>query len=242
MPAYMPLRVLVVLAAVALPNVPLAGSALGPVHAQTPEAAAIGTVYAAPGKRVLVRRTNRAGRYAMIWLQNGMMESSAMNDPILVERYSFGWQALDVVNFGCRPTGHGIDVETAHALMRGLPARVNHRPCVEMESDIGPADQIEAVREIERGSGLHPWVAVSGGYALADWYGGGGGEHLYARRRGRWTLIAGGGGSMDAGILRAFGVPMAASCELAGWSASGPACPARKRSLRRSTTEHRPRR
>jgi hypothetical protein len=109
--------------------------------------------------------------------------------------------------------------------MHGMPPPSNEAACGdESSTDVGPSDQVEAIRAMEEGFGLHPRVAVADGYALADWYGGGGGEHLYARRHGRWTLVAGGGGVMDTSLLRAFGVPPRASCILAGHGTPSKPC------------------
>jgi hypothetical protein len=218
----MSLRLRALLFVVVLSLAPLRGIASVYAHAQTPEEAAIRTVYAAPGKRVTVLRENRAGRHAM-------MEGSAMTAPILVERFPFGWQALDVANFRCRIIGHGLDAATVTALMRGMPPPADDAACGESSLDVGPSDEIEAVRAMDDAFGLHPRVAVAGGYALASWYGGGGGEHLYARRHGHWTFIAGGGGAMDAGILHSFGVSPAASCVLLDQlQDAAPNCPRRK--------------
>jgi hypothetical protein len=93
----MNVRLRSLLSAFVLSLAPLQATAAVHAHAQTPEDAAIGTVYAAPGKRITVVRENRAGRYAMILLSNAMMESSPMNSPILVERFF-----VRLASAGCR--------------------------------------------------------------------------------------------------------------------------------------------
>ena len=219
----MSLRLRALLFVVVLSLAPLQGIASVYAHAKTPEEAAIRTVYAAPGKRVTVVRVNRAGRYATVLLHGAVIENQAFNDPILVEHFTFGWQAIENVNLGCSLDGHGLKRAEATALMRGMPAASVEKIC-DAEADIGPPAQVESVRRIQGANAFHPYVAVVGGYALADWYGGGGGEHLYAARHGRWVRIGGGGGAMGVEGLRALGVPRWASCILAGHGNPPPSC------------------
>ena len=73
----------------------------------TPEGAALQAVYGLE-QRPVVERMNVAGSYAAVLISGGMMEGAPISAPILVEHFSFGWQALDLLNFRCRLQSHGL--------------------------------------------------------------------------------------------------------------------------------------
>lgn len=138
------------------------------VHlAATPQDAALSAIYSGPTKPAVVRRTNRAGAYATVLTSGGRMEGYPITDAILVERFSFGWQALDVLNSRCRLDAHRLDSLTESTLMRGMPKPRDDRPCRGPDSlrDAGPRDDVVAVRSMMRGP-LTPYVVVSGNWAM----------------------------------------------------------------------------
>jgi hypothetical protein len=187
-------------------------SALAP-HAATPQAAAVGVVSFAAKTPPSVLRVNTVGRYAVVLTSGGKMEGASVTAPILVQRFSFGWQAVDVLNFRCRLDSHGLGPRVNALLMRGMPRPQDERACGDVVRDSGPAADVQAVRRLMRGP-LVPAVAVYQDWALGHWYGAGGGETLYHKHGGRWTFVAGGGGAMSVAEMRRYGVPRAGWCKL----------------------------
>ncbi len=178
----------------------------------TPQAAAIRAVSFGLKSPAIVRRANVVGRYAAVLTSRGMMEGSAISAPILVQHFSFGWQALDLLNFRCRLESHRLGRRIDALLMGGMPGPEDDRPCRAEPKDAGPTADVEALRRLMRGP-LVPYVVASGNWAMGEWYGGGGGESLYQKRDGHWRLVRSGGGAMGVSDIRAFGVPQADWCK-----------------------------
>jgi hypothetical protein len=170
--------------------------------------------------KLVIERTNIVGRDAAVLIRGGVMESYVVTEPILVEHFSFGWQALDLLNFRCRLDKHAVSDRDKVLLMRGMPMPDDDRPCTGVGKDAGPQADVEAVRQQMR----HPFVPhviVSGTYALGDWYGRGGGEALFRKcGRGHWRLVLSGGGSMGTAEMRKYGVPQSAWCAFGIYNAT----------------------
>jgi hypothetical protein len=190
-------------------------------YAATPQAVAIQVVGFAAKKTPIVVRTNVTGRYAAVLTAGGAMEGSAVTSPILIEQFSFGWQALELLNFRCRLEAHGLSRQIEDMLLHGMPQPRDDRPCGEQPRDAGPAADVEALRRVMRGP-LVPDVIVSRDWAIGDWYGAGGGQTLFHRKAGSWHRVRDGGGAMDFGIVRAFGVPYADACKFQLYNAKCP--------------------
>jgi hypothetical protein len=172
-------------------------------YAATAQGAAIGAMHADPKKPVLVKRINVVGAYAAVLTSGGRMEGDPVTFAILVERFSFGWQALDALNFHCNLEAHRLGRLTDDALIEGMPKPKDDRPCkVALLRDAGPRDDIETVRQIMRGP-LIPYVVVSGDWAMGEWYGGG-------------------GGAMGTHEMRKFGVPQSDWCKFGIYDAKCP--------------------
>jgi hypothetical protein len=180
-------------------------------YSATAEGAALSAMYAAPKNQPVIVRINRVGEYATVLTRGGRMEGSFVREPILVERFSFGWQALDALNFECRLESHRLGAATNKALMLGMPRPQDDRPCRGYLTDAGPLDDIEAVRRSMPGP-LTPYVVVAGHWAMGGWYGGGGGESLYQKRDGHWHLVESGGGAMGTADMGKHGVPKSVWC------------------------------
>ena len=192
-------------------SVALAGVVQRHAYAATPQQAAIATVYRVPHARIVVVRTNVAGRYATVVTRGGMMEGSPATAAILVQRFSFGWQPLESLDFRCRLDAHDIPPPTKQRLMAGMPPPQVERSCSGEARDSGPPAQVEAVRRQMQGP-LVPQVTIAGRYALGQWYGAGGGQWLFASRGGSWHFVAGGGGAMGVREMRRYHVPSSAWC------------------------------
>jgi hypothetical protein len=180
--------------------------------AATPQSAAISALYVEPKNPPVVRRVNVVGRYAAVLTSGGRIEGDPVNEPILVEHFSFGWQALDLLNFQCRLESHRLGRNAEEALMRGMPRLEDDRPCRGLFNDAGPAEDVGSVRRIMRGP-LVPYVVVSGNWAMGQWYGAGGGESLYQKREGRWQLVVSVGGAMGVHDIQKYGVPKSTWCK-----------------------------
>jgi hypothetical protein len=176
----------------------------------TAAGAALAAVY--PGKSpIKFVRINVAGKCATVLMHGAMMESTPQEVPILVERFPFGWQALEALNFLCRLTAHGLGTSTEERLMRGMPTPQDDRPCPESDKDVGPQQQVEALRRTSDGP-LTPTVKVVGDWAVVGWYGAGGGQALYRLGGGQWKLVQGGGGALNTDNVRDLGVRETAWC------------------------------
>lgn len=180
--------------------------------ASTPQQAALRTVYAAERAKIVVERTNVVGKYATVLVSGGTAPGEEQPSAILVERFSFGWQPIDYLNVRSRLDAQELGDAVARALMAGMPKMAEGRPCTGACTDEGRLADIEAIRTQMDGKGFIPWVVISGDYGFSLWYDQGGGNALFKKTDGRWHLIRSGGGAMDAGILRAFGVPESALC------------------------------
>ncbi|MFY9720606.1 MAG: hypothetical protein WAK16_13290 [Candidatus Cybelea sp.] len=187
----------------------------------TPQNAAIRALYSDPKHLAVVKRVNVAGSYATVLTSGGRMEGDLVTDAILVERFSFGWQPLELVNLQCRLDAHNFRRDALTALMRGMPQPKDDRPCGKQPRDAGPAPEVEAVRQLMRGP-LVPYVVVSEEWAMGEWYGGGGGQSLYAKRSGKWQLVESGGGAMGVDYMQKFGVPKSAWCAFGIYDARCP--------------------
>jgi hypothetical protein len=181
--------------------------------AATAKSAALGAMYSDPKKPPIIERINVVGPYATVLTRGGRIEGALVTDPILVQRFSFGWQALDILNFQCSLDAHRLGQRADDALMLGMPKPQNDRPCRGQLRDAGPGEEIEAIRQMMRGP-LVPYVIVAGDWALGSWYGAGGGESLYQKRAGRWHLVESGGGAMGVNYMRRYGVPQSEWCTL----------------------------
>ncbi len=189
--------------------------------ASTPQQAALNALYQPKGHAAVVERINIVGRFAAVLPHGGLMEGSAVTDAILVERFSFGWQALDVLYFWYRLDSHGISSRDKAKLLLGMPKPENSLPPRGVWSDSGPTPDVEAIRRKMRGP-LVPYVVVSGAYALGEWYGGGGGQTLFKKGNGDWRRVAGGGGAMGTSEMREHGVPQSAWCAFGIYDAPCP--------------------
>ena len=182
-------------------------------HAASPERAALSVMYSNSKTAPIVRRVNIVGPYAAVLTSGGLMESSPVREAILVERFSFGWQALEILNASCRLRDHALGKQTEHRLMLGMPIPSDNglRMC-SGRKDAGPPDDIEKVRRLVDGP-LVPSVIVSDGWAVAEWYGAGGGMSLWSKHNGEWRLVQGGGGAMGVSEMRRYGVPESDWCK-----------------------------
>jgi hypothetical protein len=182
------------------------------LYASTPQAAALNTVGSQVHRAPVVVRVNRAGSYATVLTRGGIIEGAPVTGAVLVKRFSFGWQTLDLLNKSCNQLQF-LDRKTAAVLMRGMPAHQKAKGPCEIFADSGSPGDLVAVRELMHGPFI-PYVSVSHDWALGEWYGAGGGEALFHKVRGAWKLVTRGGGAMNASEARKLGVPRRDLCAL----------------------------
>jgi hypothetical protein len=181
-------------------------------YAATPQAAAIKAVDYGKKRPLLIRRVNVVGSYATVLTSGGVMEGSPVTEPILLERFSFGWQPLASLYERCSLDVYSLNQDITTRLMHGMPSPRDDRPCRGLLKDAGPRAEVEAVRRLMHGPFV-PYVVVSGNWAIGGWYGWGGGESLYWKREGRWQLFRTGGGAMGVDEMRKWGIPQADWCQ-----------------------------
>ena len=146
----------------------------------------------------------------------GRIEGSRFNGTLLLQRFSFGWQLIDIVppeRLPCLVTARGIP--RSHAEKLNLPLRTQSKNCPDAR-DRGAATDVVAIRKAmnSRRQAIHR-VSVVDRYALAWWYGWGGGQTVFEKRAGAWTQIGNGGGAFRAAELhRLYHVPTAIAAKL----------------------------
>jgi hypothetical protein len=195
------------------------------VFAATPRAALL-KAFAPEARRVHSAgavgfvRVNIVGRYALILSHGLVVEGEALRDPVLLERFSFGWQPIEIANFACRFDAHVLSPRDRRELMIGMPQPDGKNVCGN-DDDWGPIADVEAVR-IQMQGPLVPSVRVAGAYARGGWYGAGGGEVLFKRVDGKWQRVTGGGGALGVDEMRRYGVPKRTWCALGVYDAPCP--------------------
>jgi len=197
---------------------------LGTTFSPTPQGAAL-SVLSFQNSHVIVVRTNVAGRFATVMtsgvIKDSLPVAAPLTAPLLVERFSFGWQALDSTFNRCSFAMRGFSFKLVDRLMQGMPApKIFLSFCRglynDAGNDAGPIAQVEAVRQRMGNRALIPWVVVSSNFALGQWYGGGaddgGGQKLFKKAGNGWRIVASGGDAMGVREMRKYGVPRSAWC------------------------------
>lgn len=211
-----------------IPTTPMPRMTPSGHYASAPGAATL-RVFGGPAARVV--RTNVDGRFATVRTRGAIIEAEPLTEAVLLEHFSFGWQAIQIVNRACAFDEHRVAKHDRDRLMLGMPRARDDRQCgavrrrFAMRSDSGPQPDVDAIRTFMIGP-LVPSVTVYRDYALADWYGGGGGETFFRRSGGAWRLMLGGGGAFGVDDARRLKIPTSAWCPLEIFDAR---CPPRDR-------------
>lgn len=173
--------------------------------------------------RVSITRMTKAGDYAVASFEHGRIEGSHYSGQLLLQRFDFGWQVVDLSasrRFTTADlTAHGITAGTAAALLQGFvpskfPWGTYHGAlCAEDSGDTRDVTAIRKLLLMSVGEAISP-VVVDSGYAFARWFGNGGGEDIFLERNGAWTRIAGGGGAFNTKDLVTYHVPPAVASRL----------------------------
>ena len=172
--------------------------------------------YLVPGRGFRVLSARVAGRFAIVRFADALMEGNPhWADGLVIERFPFGWQVVDILRRACLGARGATRAEIAALGASNLPAYrdATGHPCSDW-TDRGPHADVVAVRSLYREPFTVPFVRVVGDYALLEWTLPGGGEAAVIRRAGRWRIVASGGGAMNAATLHSYGVPLREACAL----------------------------
>jgi hypothetical protein len=126
------------------------------------------------------------GNVAVVSFSHGKIEGVDRSGKLLLRHYVFGWQAVSMAGSkeafnaaDLHDTGESADVESIRRKM----ADKYHSHEI-----IGP---VHVVRD----------------YAIANWWGIGGGQALFRKVGSAWTVVTAGGGALGMSDLRRYGVP-----------------------------------
>ena len=172
--------------------------------------------YLVPGRGFRLLSTRVAGRFAIVRFAGALMEGNPKwADGLVIERFPFGWQVVDILRSACLGARGATRSEIAALGASNLPASRDGtgRPCSDW-TDRGPRADVVAVRSLNREPFTLPFVRAVGDYALLEWTLPGGGQRAAIRRAGQWRVVGGGGGAMNATDLHSYGVPLREACVL----------------------------
>ena len=162
-------------------------------YAPTPRQAVQYMLYTLNGTPVVFERVNVVGRYAEVLSNGEIMPEAANHQPMLLERFTFGWQPLMPGPSRCEIAGRSVSARDMELLLHGMPKPADDRPCSHLRAngDVGPPAAVEALRRL-RHDRYVPSVIVANDFALVAWTNGpDGGAALYRKRNGRWIQLTG---------------------------------------------------
>jgi hypothetical protein len=193
----------------------LAATVAGP---QTPQAGALSFLQPVPGVHAIVRVAAQTPNYAVLQFSHAEIEGQAAAGQILVKRFPFGWQAIDLSSGPalamCSVRAYGLPAADFARLRSVLSASTADCPSgIDADQrDVGAARDVSSVRALMVAGGrseIVPYVRVVENYAYAPWYGNGGGENFYKKTAAGWKMFAGGGGALQSYELHQhYGVPL----------------------------------
>ncbi len=164
--------------------------------------------------RIHVHRSIATERFAIVVVSSTPMDDRHGETALLLQRFSFGWQPVGVVQHTCDIEHRGISARDRATLLR----IVNLEPddpheCALDERDRGPATDVSAIRRQMYGP-VVPFVTIADGYAYALEYGDGGGCGLFRRSHGAWENIATCKGALDPTVIGRYHIPTSTVCAL----------------------------
>lgn len=179
------------------------------------EAAAMRAVH---GSRV--EHTTVSGNFAVVSVTDGRLENAGLRTPLLLERFRFGWQPIELLDTQCPVRARIHDELQLRALLNGFHI-TRGTACTE-PIDSGPSGDIEAIRAAM--TKFVPFVHVADGYALAQWELPGGGVALYRKTGDSWKQLVSTGGALGVSDAEQFGIPKPVACKL-GFPDAKERCP-----------------
>jgi len=187
--------------------------------AATPQQVAVGATAGDAGTKAL--RTNVVGNYALVRVEGRAGRGVPIGGSVLLQRFSFGWQALVYTGDTCYFSAHGISTKVEEMLTVGQPLLTYQSACSTRDRvDRGSPGDVDAVRRLVRGPFV-PAVVVSGRYAIGtssslrsqfSWAPTS--QSLFERAGSFWRRIAERRGHLSMRELRTKGVPESSMCAL----------------------------
>lgn len=160
-----------------------------------------------------VRSSTVLERFAVVIVRGTPMDEPGRGTPLLLQRFSFGWQPVALARFTCDLDGRGITAQDKAKLAAGLNlANAADQSC-EKERDRGSAADIAAIRRQMNGP-VVPYVLVADGYAFAPEYGDSGGCGLFRKAGDRWEIIGACKGALTPGVVARYHIPLRTQCSL----------------------------
>jgi hypothetical protein len=139
-----------------------------------------------------ITATHVNGNVAVVSFYHAKIEGADFSGRLLLRHYPFGWQAVSMAGgniafnaASLHDTGATADVDAIRAKMATLYRR----------EIIGP-------------------VRVVQNYAIANWWGTGGGQALFRKSGSGWSVVTAGGGALGPSDLRRYGVPSNVASEI----------------------------
>jgi hypothetical protein len=204
---------------------PSPSAAAATAYGPTPQRALLAAYREAkPAPAILL--VNTVGRFAIVVARGGYVDqlTHSPTSAYLLERFSFGWQPLDVVLDDCLLGFRGISAADQRRLLAGMHVPYVVDVCNRVVHDVGPAADIAVLRARMSGP-MVPSVVISGQYAYAQEYGDGGGCGLFRRAGSGWTLLSGCKGSPNPSVLAT--IPTSTLCALGLDEYARAKCPGR---------------
>jgi hypothetical protein len=211
-------------------SIALTGAASGttpvePQYAQTP-VASVRLIYRISDLHADVQIVSSTvfENVAIVIVRGTPMDQGTRGTPLLLQRFSFGWQPVATVVAPCDLDGRGIPADEKAKLLASIHLATTSTEKTCDDRDVGSTDDIAAVRRQMYGP-VVPFVVVDGGYAYALEYGDGGGCGLFRKVAQRWELIAGCKGALTPGVLERYHIPLSTQCTL---RITDTGCPAKR--------------
>jgi hypothetical protein len=166
--------------------------------------------------QVRIIDTKTSDGFAVAGFRAGQIEGELLNGQLLLQHFTFGWQVIDLSSPGFaigHLQNHGISSNTAtHLYDRAVGSEPRDSHCLDnCLADAGSQTDINAIRSltlVSRNEAIGP-VVVSSDYAMAGWWGNGGGEMLFFKTHGLWKMKIDSGGCFNFAELVKHGVPVA---------------------------------
>jgi len=154
-----------------------------------------------------------AGPFSVATFQHGLMEATFIDAQLMLQRFGFGWQVIDLSKHRRFTTSdilsYGVSQAEAKKLLHGIvpgSTRLNacNPACLWDRADPRDVEEIRKMMLGEQGQAIGP-VVVDTDWAMLGWWGEGGGEVLFTKHDQRWKKVTGGGGCIETRDLQKAG-------------------------------------
>jgi len=200
--------------AIALSGVALGATSTLPRYGSTP-VESVRMIYRTSDlhAKVQVLSSTVLANVAVVVIRGTPMDDADRGTPLLLQRFSFGWQPVSVVDAPCDLDRRGITASDEAKLAAGIHLASNSAERCASERDRGSAEDVAAIRRQMFGP-VVPFVIVDDGYAFAPEYGDGGGCGLFRKTSDGWEQIGGCKGALTPGVVEQYRIPLNTQCTL----------------------------